>query len=88
MLASDIVLAKAITLTGIFVSPLTSIGATVFVITTNDLQTFSCGAHGVPSRSAPMDFYRSEIYDFYSIMVYQQILVAKYHITSECIIVT
>ena len=50
------------------VSPETNIGASSFIITTQDLKCACTGSHGVPPGSERMDSYRAELYGIFSIM--------------------
>ena len=79
-LINDIKDGKAIAVTDASVSPMSKVGASSFVITSNTLQTSCSGAHGVPKGSAPMDSYRAEIYGIYGILVCLQHLSQKHQI--------
>ena len=79
-LISDIENGTAIAVTDASVSPYTSMGASSFVLTSQDLQTSCNGAHGVPKGSTSMDSYRAEIYGIYGILVTLQHLVRDHNI--------
>ena len=86
-LINDIENNVAIAVTDASVSPITSIGATSFVITSSDLQTSCSGSHGVPQGSSSMDSYRAEIYGIYGIMVSLQYLVQHHQIKKGSVLI-
>ena len=86
-LIQDIIQGRAVAVTDASVSPITSIGASSFVITSGNLKSSCSGAHGVPNGSAPMDSYRAEIYGIYSILVCLQHLIQKYEIQNGEILI-
>ena len=59
---------KAVAVSDASVHPDTNIGASSFLITTDDLQCSCSGSHGVPSGSERMDSYRAELYGIFSIL--------------------
>ena len=79
-LVSQIINWNAVAVTDASLSPYSGIGASLFTITTTNLQTACCGSHGVPKGSAPIDSYCAELYGIYAIMVCLQYLIDKYNI--------
>ena len=84
-LIHDIINGDALAVTDASVSPFSGIGASSFVITSNDLQTSFSGSHGVPRGSMKMDSYRAELYGIFSILMCLHDIVIEYKISSGAI---
>jgi len=85
-LINDIVNGDAIAVTDASVSPFSGVGASSFVITSNNLQTSFSGSHTrVPKGSTKMDSYRAELYGIYSILICLHDIILEYKIKSGSI---